>query len=560
MSIPTKLRDLQNQIHYKPAFAASAGIAAAVLLLLRLTQPDGSLLLHLVAAAAVLFILTILSAAASRAAGLKEQLQIERDRREAAESALAEAKQRSAMLFNRATDAVFIHDFDGNFLEVNEMTAQHLGYTVDELMEINAYELYTLDDLSKVPERLKILRENNHLLITTAYARKDGTMLPVEVNAQLIDYAGRPAVLSVARDITHRKAVENSERELRLFAEALRDIAADLTSTLELEVVLDRILAHMSRVVQHDAASIMMVEGDTATITRHRGYVERGIGELIDQSHFLISKTPTLRVMAQTHKPIIIADVKNDPQWMSSLATYWIRSYAGAPINYKGEVIGFLNIDSSYPGFFTPAHAERLKAFADHAAVAIQNARLYAEVQHLAVVDELTGLYNRRGLFQIGQHEVDRAVRFRRPLAALLLDVDNFKQFNDQYSYAVGDEVLKAVAQRCKNAVRKVDVVGRYGGDEFVILLAENDINGAYAAAEHVREAILESPVQTSLGPLEVTVSIGLAAREGEDWDLAELIDAAGDANHYAKQGGRNRVASKPGSSPSSIETKKGLL
>lgn len=559
MSIPTKLRDLQNRIRYKPAFAASVGIAAAVLLLLRLTQPGTPLLAHLVEAAAVLFILALLSAVTARAAGLHEQLRIEQNRREAAESARTESKQGCAMLFTGANDAIFIHDFDGNFLEVNEMTALRLGYTVDELMEINAYELYTLEDLRKVPERLNILRENTHLLITTAYARKDGTLLPVEVNAQLVEYAGRPAVFSVARDITHRKAVENSERELRLFAEALRDIAADLTGTLELEVVLDRILAHMSRVVRHDAATIMMVEGDTARITRHRGYVERGIGELIDQSHFLISEMPTLRSMAQTRKPMIIDDVKNDPQWMNSLATYWIHSYAGAPINYKGETIGFLNIESSYPGFFTPAHAERLQAFADHAAVAIQNARLYAEVQHLAVIDELTGLYNRRGLFQMGQHEVDRAIRFRRPLAALLLDVDNFKQFNDDYSYAVGDEVLKTVAQRCKNAVRKVDVIGRYGGDEFVILLAENDINGAYTAAAHVREAILESPVQTGQGPVEVTVSIGLAAREGEDWDIDELIDAAGDATHYAKQGGRNRVAAQPGSSPTSIETKPGI-
>lgn len=180
--------------------------------------------------------------------------------------------------------------------------------------------------------------------------------------------------------------------------------------------------------------------------------------------------------------------------------------------------------------------------FASQVAAALERARLYAEVQQLALTDALTGLYNRRGLFELGQREMDRAARFNRPLTALMLDLDHFKHVNDTYGHAVGDQILQVVAGRCRNNIREIDVAGRYGGEELVILLPENDRVAASQVAERLRQAIGSTPVATEHGGLALTISVGVAALAAGDHDLAALIHRADIALYAAKQGGRNRV------------------
>ena len=180
--------------------------------------------------------------------------------------------------------------------------------------------------------------------------------------------------------------------------------------------------------------------------------------------------------------------------------------------------------------------------FASQVAVALERARLYAEVQQLAITDALTGLYNRRGLFELGQREIDRAARFNRPLTALMIDLDHFKRVNDTYGHAVGDQVLRAVAECCRNNIREIDVAGRYGGEEVVILLPENDRVAASQVAERLRQAISATPAATERGDIAITISVGVAALAAGDHDLAALIHRADVALYAAKQGGRNRV------------------
>jgi len=182
-------------------------------------------------------------------------------------------------------------------------------------------------------------------------------------------------------------------------------------------------------------------------------------------------------------------------------------------------------------------------AFANQAAVAVHNAQLYEQVQQLAITDDLTGLYNRRGLFQFGQREIERAIRFNHPLSIVMLDIDTFKKFNDDYSYKVGDEVLSMLASRCRANVREVDIVARYGGDEFVILLVENDLSAANQIAERLKNAIWGEPFSTSRGDLPVSISIGVTAFTQEKADLSALIEKVGQALHLAKQEGRNNIS-----------------
>ncbi len=178
--------------------------------------------------------------------------------------------------------------------------------------------------------------------------------------------------------------MQAAEREQRILAESLRDTAAALASTASFDEVLDRILAVVDRVVPHETANIMLIEDGIARVTRHRGYVERGLTAPLLALRFTVADVPNMRQMAATGQPFIIADTKAYPGWVDIPETRWVRSYVGAPIRIKGQAVGFLNLNSATPGFFTAGHAESLLAFADQAGVAIANAQLYDEVRRYA--------------------------------------------------------------------------------------------------------------------------------------------------------------------------------
>ncbi len=125
----------------------------------------------------------------------------------------------------------------------------------------------------------------------------------------------------------------------------------------------------------------MLIEDGVARMVRSKGYVERGKEDWVIHARLPVIETANLRFMAETGRPIAIADTHSDPDWVRFPEMEWLRSYAGAPIMSKGQVIGFLNLDSITPGFFTPEHAQRLQAFANQAGIAIENARLYSSLQ-----------------------------------------------------------------------------------------------------------------------------------------------------------------------------------
>jgi diguanylate cyclase (GGDEF)-like protein len=196
-----------------------------------------------------------------------------------------------------------------------------------------------------------------------------------------------------------------------------------------------------------------------------------------------------------------------------------------------------MSIQSDRPAAYRDDQVHLLERIAVHAAIAIENARLYAEVQRLAIIDELTRIYNYRGLVELGSREVEHARRFNHPLCALFFDIDGFRQFNNQYSHVTGNIVLRTIAQSMQKTLRAVDVFARYGGDEFVILLPETNLEGARFTAERIQKSVAATKIPTQYGELSVTISLGVALLTDDLRDLAELIDRASRAEHVAKDG-----------------------
>jgi PAS domain S-box-containing protein len=287
------------------------------------------------------------------------------------------------------SDGIIIADVNGTAIYNNQAFIDLYGYTVNELnVRGIPASLFTDHDIAN--EIFATMREGRTWSGEVELTTKTGELVPTLMRADSIrDEAGKPiGLISVCTDITEYKMVQAAEHRQRVLAEALRDIASGLTSTLDLGEVLKRILTNIGRVVPHDAAYIMLIENGEARVVRMQGFRESAIEEWLTKQPYQVEQVPELYQMAVSGQPIVVPSL--DASWYENKpkAMRRFRSYTGAPIRLKGKTIGFLHLNSVTPNFFTVVHAERLQAFADQAAIAIQNAQLHEKAQALAVLEE----------------------------------------------------------------------------------------------------------------------------------------------------------------------------
>ncbi|MDD2921588.1 MAG: diguanylate cyclase [Anaerolineales bacterium] len=408
-----------------------------------------------------------------------------------------------------------------------------------------------------------VLESRSAKVVEHVHYKTDGTSYYAEVHGcPLYNEQGEMEyMVEYSVNINDRKKAEETlrqseerERNQRIFSEALRDMGIALSSTLKLDDVLDRMVENVGKVVPHVSINIMLKEGDALRVVRHLCADDyesvrdnRFVGREIQIGNF-----PVCRRVIESREPIIIPNTRHEPDWVAMFESHWILSCLSTPILMNNEAVGLLNLNSSTENYFAEEHIRRLQAFTLQASIAFQNAHLYEETQRMALLDPLTNLYNRRGLYEFGLRETNRVQRFKRPLSVLFVDIDHFKRFNDRYGYAVGDLVLKAIADILRIGVRDVDLVSRYGGEEFVTLLPEIGLAEAGSTAERLRKAAagLSLPGEENIS---VTVSIGVATLFPEPGNTEEfvkvhrarlsgVIERAGQLLHIAKENGRNRV------------------
>ncbi len=247
-----------------------------------------------------------------------------------------------------------------------------------------------------------------------------------------------------------------------------------------------------------------------------------------------------------TKEAILVPDIQLElegPKAQADETKNVVRSVILAPLLLEDRGVGVLVLNSYSLNAFSEMDLTSLITFATTAAAAIYNAQLYAEAHYLATTDVLTGLSNRRQFFDLAEDELGRAIRYGRSLSLLMLDLDHFKQVNDDYGHTVGDKVLRAVAQRFKETIRQQDVIGRYGGEEFGLILPEADVRAAYRTANRIRSKIASSPFALTNGDeMNLTVSIGIATLGEDTPDLTSFIKAADSALYKAKESGKDCI------------------
>jgi diguanylate cyclase (GGDEF)-like protein len=343
------------------------------------------------------------------------------------------------------------------------------------------------------------------------------------------------------RDITARKQSEKLDRRQHQFNEAMRNIAMTLTSTLNLDEVLDRILDSVSVVIPCTMINIMLVdEQHIAHVARFKGYLTAELIQLVTTVAFDVDNIPNLHLMETTGQPFIVPDILKVDYWQVRHSE--LRAYLGAPIQLKGRLFGFINLDHNHPDYFTEDDAANLKVFADLAAIAIENAHLFAKMNEMAEMDELTHISNRRHFFALADKEVRRSIRYDHNIVLVMMDIDCFKEINDTWGHQVGDTVLEKVSEIFRTSIREMDIAGRYGGDEFCILLPNAGEDDAVHFVERMTHQIKKIKIPGVHLAKKISISCGVAALTPADASLEDLLRKADLALYAAKLKGRDRI------------------
>lgn len=217
-------------------------------------------------------------------------------------------------------------------------------------------------------------------------------------------------------------------------------------------------------------------------------------------------------------------------------------SFMTTPISRGRQTEGFLTVLPRAEIHLDETFLQTFFVIGDLVSVLIQNLDLREELQRRATHDGLTGLFNRQTLIEGLEKECRRSQRYRQPVCVVMFDIDSFKQVNDRFGHQAGDEVLRVISCRLLDTLREIDVAGRAGGEEFICVLVNTDIEGGTSWAERFREIIASNPIYHEGREIRVTISLGVAVASGEDAIVDTLIGRADSALYDAKYGGKNRV------------------
>ncbi len=341
--------------------------------------------------------------------------------------------------------------------------------------------------------------------------------------------------------IENFQTMERLKKELQIRT-ALSELTNLISSVLELERLLRTVLDLLRTQFSYWNASIYLVSEDGMELVL-KSSVGVETEERLESKTLKVGKEGIPGIVAATGKPLNIGDVHAFP--LAVPASPEVRSELAVPIRKGNRVIGVLDVQSPRINEFDDEDLKVLELFAPHLGIAIDNATLYEKMRELAITDGMTGLFNYRHFMRSIQKEVRRALRFKHNLALMMIDIDDFKIYNDTFGHPAGDELLKAIANALAKSVRpEIDFVARYGGEEFVIILPETDRKGALRVAERIRKNVsrINLPGAQALPLGLFSVSIGIAMLSDDVKDPAKFIKAADDALYNAKRAGKNRV------------------
>ena len=328
------------------------------------------------------------------------------------------------------------------------------------------------------------------------------------------------------------------ERRRASQLEAINAIAQQTTAVLDLKELLLTVCSLIQQAFSVSHVSVLLKEDEDLALRAQYGNLTLQVPE----GGKLPGREGSWGRALATAKTVIEDDVATSPDYVGFYTE--TRSRMCIPLVSFGQTLGVLVLDSSEKGAFRTGDTQPLESVADICATAIQNAHYVDRVKQLAYIDGLTGIFNRRFFELRIAEEIERSRRFGNGLALIMLDIDQFKRLNDEFGHLLGDEVLRQVSSILHQQLRKIDVVCRYGGEEFAILLSQTHPQHALNIAEKLRRLI--ETWQFPGVPRPVTISAGAAVFPDHGTTRDDLVRAADAGLYAAKQSGRNKAVLAP--------------
>ncbi|MBN1253648.1 MAG: PAS domain S-box protein [Deltaproteobacteria bacterium] len=410
------------------------------------------------------------------------------------EDELRESEIRYRTLFDCAADAIFVHDLRGRFLDVNMVACERYGYSKEEFLQMTPQDIMTPERVKTMVEGVEKTEKQGYFLYETVHARKDGTNIPTEVSSQIIEYRGRPVVLSLARDITERKQSEKARRESEVLLRKLFEAIPE-------------------SVIVHDEEGNIIYINDVAA-KRLEWPIKNLIGKNLRD--FIKSENAAL-----VSKHVKMAQIRGS----CSFETTYISRTGRRIISEVNE---------------RPIEIGGQSAILSVARDITERKRTEQKLAYIATHDALTGLPNRVLFSDRLTLALAQAQRSRQKLAVLILDLDRFKDINDTLGHSLGDQLLRATSKRLKGLLRKSDTLARMGGDEFLLLVPGlTQTENATEVARKILESFQE-PFLVDDHELRTTTSIGVAIYPDDGADADNLLRNADIAMYTAKRKGRN--------------------
>jgi diguanylate cyclase (GGDEF)-like protein len=423
----------------------------------------------------------------------------------------------------------------------------HINRTAKMLLNLNGNTIFgeVLHSILPVnsPWLNVILFKQNHLVIQS----ENGQEIYYEINfSPLLTHNQNPNELILIRDITEYKSSKLAEQSVREMAEirameldVLRKVAEQLNQSVELKDVMSMGLEAIVSLIGARFGYVILADEFGRPSFAGSYKLPEAVKEAFDAY--------PICPVCKSFERLLNGEYQEPVTFMPCRVLFDVSiSYPGLisiPLKLGERRLGFLHLVMAPEVIFSGDEISLLQTLGDQFSAAVERARMYENFEKMAMIDSLTGLYNRRQLFNLGQIEFSRACRYNHSISVIMLDIDLFKKVNDVYGHIIGDQVLQQIANRCRSVLRTSDIIGRYGGEEFVILLPETSIHHAQNIANRIRLLVLDRPIMTDRGEVSVSVSLGISSMEGDcDSRLEWVIDQADQALLKAKDLGRNRA------------------
>jgi len=348
---------------------------------------------------------------------------------------------------------------------------------------------------------------------------------------------GFDKVKSVYEDLMHedkREIGSNLEKERKLQQVlSLYEISKDMSACLLFEDIFNIFSLTLKRSFRFRLSRLVLLK-DSKDIDRvYQIELGRKINKIIPDS---FDKEIT-KIAIETRKTILVSP-QEGPDFLRRLSVIKdFETLVSIPLFVKERVVGILYIEN-----LPRVHFENFTILAAQLAIQFQKVVLYNKVQDMSITDSLTEVSTRRHFLERFSEEIRRSMRHKTNISFLMLDLDHFKEKNDRFGHLVGDVVLKEVASILKSNLREIDIIGRYGGEEFAIVLSETGREGAFQVAGRIKESVKRTVFKAYDEVVSSTVSIGISVFPDDGVNSDALIEAADKALYKAKETGRNRV------------------